>query len=1670
MEKLAYFENMCPNCLKIIDDLELQTKRVCKKCLEKSEKLLLKDTCQKLKENNKLGKLKKVCVLEQEIEKWLNFFKEKTSFSPWSLQITWAKRVFLNRSFSIIAPTGVGKTTWGIVTAAYFANKKEKSYIILPTQLLVKQVKEKLEKFTDKKIVAYTGEKKKTTLKEIYEGNFDILITTINFLYKHYENLKEKNFKFIFIDDVDSLLKSAKNIDKVLSLLGVDENILNKALTVIKLKKQLPFTKKENLEKVLNQIQSIEKELENFRENLNKVLVVSSATSVPKSDRVKLFREILGFEVGKVASVLRNVEDILFFLENTSKENLLYQTKKLIEKYGKGVFIFISADMKKEFIDEVVKYLNKENIPAISYEEFNKENQEKFVKGKIHAVVGIASYKNPLARGIDLPQAVRYAIFLGVPKMKFSLKIGISPSKLFNLLLATKEPLTEFLKKENKDTSIIEKYINYLKNYLTLPEELLDRYPKIKEKCEEIAKFLNEVLKSENFLKILRERDDIFVEEEEGNLYLIIGDSSGYIQASGRTSRMFAGGLTKGASLILVDNIKSLNSLRKRVRFLSDEIEFKVFDTPLGRKYAQNNGLEVIDEKFLEQVFEKIDKDREFVRKILEGKLKVENKNLIKTALVIVESPNKARTIANFFGKATSRKIYNVNIYEVNLGNYLLLLTSSKGHIFDLSYNYDIWGVKKEDKFYPVYTTIKYCSNCQKYIKASPCPYCGNENLDDKIDIVKALRDISLEIDEIYLASDPDSITGDSKVLVKEKDKIRHIKVEDLFNELAKKKEIKVQNNHEILRLEDIEVPLVDDYKVRFGRARLLIRHKVYKPIYTIKTKTGREIKITVDHSIFALDENLDLKEVTPANLKVGDYIITNSKLPFEEKEVIIDLANYKEELDITEIKENKIKVNKKYYDRFFKLDEDFANFIGLWIGKGSYYKNRFVRLSCKNKEIIELVDRLSEKFNFNYSLYEDNVTIVVHSKFLKDLMEKVLNIKGKAENKRIPEIIFNSNKNIIKAFLKGLFIADDTVSKSEANLTTISKDLKDDVITLFLILGIIPEVYEEKLKDKKAYKIFIHGQENDKFIKEIKFLQDYKNEKPGKTKSDRCYFHLIKFKETKDIFSKLNPSYMDIVYKRKLLTKNVLKELLENGNVKDIYKEKIKKLANSDIICEKIEEIKFEYKKEYVYDFETETHNFIANNILCHNTEGEKIAWDVGVNLYPYRDIVKRLEFHEVTKKAFLEALKKHRNISLNLVKAQIVRRIADRFVGFALSNLLKEQFHEENISAGRVQTPVLGWVIERDKEARKKYPYLKVFYKDLNFGVLLEELNSRELKYLDIEKIILKVLKEEIIEKNPLPPYTTSEILKDASEKLKFSADKTMKLLQEMFELGIHTYHRTDSTRVSTTGINVAKEYILEKFGQEYFKGRTWQEGGAHECIRPTRPLDVEGLKEFALLNNIKLTKDHYRLYDLIFKRFIASQMREVTLKESNILCKLVGAIKKKKEEKPFEVLIEKVFTTEILKEGFNKLIPLKVYTLDFKDEKIININHPELQIEKTRVSKVLPFTQGTLIEEMKKRKIGRPSTYAQIVQTLLKRGYVIEIKNFLYPTKRGKEVYEFLKKNFEKWISEEFTRRLEEMMDQVEEGKVDYQEIIKTFLEVIEEAKKFGERLENSIEEDF
>ncbi|NPA13643.1 MAG: reverse gyrase [Aquificae bacterium] len=1663
----AIFEKTCPNCGGPISDIRLQKGLPCSKCLPQQVENEDK-ACEVLLKENKLNKdFKEICTLKEELEKFRNFFFEIHRSYPWSLQEAWFKRFFLGRSFALLAPTGIGKTTFGLTLSYYLAKKKnKKSYLIFPTRLLVEQAINKLRKMgVPEEYLLYFGEKPSLTKKQkeerfrrLEEGDFRILITTSMFLYRNIDKIPKGVYELIFVDDVDSFLKTAKNIDKALYLLGFTEKEIEWALKIIKLRKELaqkPNVSPEEWEKLKKEEEKLKKHAEKVRKG---VLIVSSATSNPRSERIKLFRELLGFEVGRPLFYLRNVVDSYEdkFLQGkkslTDHKPLWDFVADFVKQHPKGGLIYISQDRGKEEVDRLVEYLNSKGLNVRSYEELDKHLKD-YEEGKVNAFVGIASYRNPLARGFDMPHVVRYALFVGVPKLKFTLKVEEHISHILWALVAIRPLIAKDKELREKYLQKLDRWIERLRKYSYLSEEFIQQNERLKEIIENIRNEVREFIENPEILERIKESDEITLRWDEKEGYsLIVADVTGYLQASGRTSRLYAGGLTKGFSLVLVDDTKAFNNLRKKVKWFSEEIEF----IPLK-------------EVDLKTLFEEIEKDRQKVLRFLKGEIPEEVKELIKPVLVIVESPNKARTIANFFGKPLRRRVGDIDVLEVSLGDKFLTITASAGHVYDLikekkNYRNTFHGVIVEpskenpEHFIPIYEPIK---------QETP-----EGEIRNKEEIINSLRQAGLEVAEVYIGTDPDSITGDSKVLVKVDGKTKHLTVEELFELLKEEYKVELRNGHEYIKPTNLWVPVVDkNYRVRFGKAKYLIRHKVKKPIYKITTQSGREIKITGDHSIFRLDENLNLEEVKPTELREGDFIVVNETLPSEGKKITFDLAEYKEALPIAEVKDKTVilKRTKKEISRFVELDEDLATFLGLWVGDGSYHQDRYVRISCRDREVLELIDKLGERFKFNYSLDGDGITVVIHSKFLAEFMKKVLKVEGKAHTKRVPEIIFNASREIISSFLKGLFSADGTVSKGEANLTTVSENLKEDVVSLFLMLGINPKVY----KEGNFFRIFLHGEDTVKFSQRVGFLQKHKREKLNKTFSGKSYTKLIAFNTLrgKVQFKKGINSYAEAIYRKGYMSKNRLKEFVAMDFVKPFFKAKLQKVLNGDIYTERIKKIeKLPLEEQYVYDFETETQNFIANNILCHNTEGEKIAWDLYEVIKPYNSNIRRMEFHEVTKRAIVEAIHNPRQIDINLVEAQMVRRIADRWVGFELSRLLQEHFKKPWLSAGRVQTPVLGWVIERDKLYRTKkgavFVYLPNPQKDKRRISVSWEFEDKKLArefYKNLTEVEVKILQNREEEKKPAPPFTTDVMLKEASDKLRFSASKTMQLAQELFEAGLSTYHRTDSTRVSDVGISIAREYIDENFGQDYFYPRHWGEGGAHECIRPTHPWDVEELRSMMLAGQLKgLTKDHLRLYELIFKRFMASQMRPATVEVSKFEVKPLL----EKKDLPTQS-VEKEEITSLLRDGFNLMTPIEVYYLkegtfkvveqkDLTDEegnKIGEHSESAMKIYKL-VPLAYPYTQGSLIEEMKKRGIGRPSTYAQIVQKLLDRGYVIERKNFLFPTKLGKEVYNYLirLKEAEKFVKEEFTRILEELMDRIERGEVYYIEVLKDLYEEV------------------
>ncbi|SHH39927.1 reverse gyrase [Thermosipho atlanticus] len=422
-------------------------------------------------------------------------------------------------------------------------------------------------------------------------------------------------------------------------------------------------------------------------------------------------------------------------------------------------------------------------------------------------------------------------------------------------------------------------------------------------------------------------------------------------------------------------------------------------------------------------------------------------------------------------------------------------------------------------------------------------------------------------------------------------------------------------------------------------------------------------------------------------------------------------------------------------------------------------------------------------------------------------------------------------------------------------------------------------------------------------------------------------------------------------------------------------------------------------------------------------DVEGEKIAYDVVQFLYPVNRNIKRMEMHEITRTGFRNGLEEPRKLREDLVKSQVVRRVGDRWIGFELSQKLQKHF-KKLLSAGRVQSTVLGWIIKREEDYKKNVKTFTLF--SFNNGLKIE----LEGKQKDVKISIIETFEDTI---NPLPPFNTSTILSEISKKYRLSVNYIMEILQELFEKGFITYHRTDSIRVSLNGQKIAEKYLKSKKMENIFKARSWSDEGAHEAIRPVKPIDPEELKEMMEERLITISKKHLLIYKEIFNRFLASQSREVKVKKAKLLIE-TETVKKEEE-----------IVTEILESGWNIFQPIKVIS-KMEEAKVVE----KRTFKKHTVSL---FTQSTLIEEMKSRNIGRPSTYAKIISVLFERKYIIEDKfNRILPTNLGKMVFEYLSKNYQKFITEETTRNLELIMDEVERGEREYQMVLKEMYEEI------------------
>lgn len=467
---------------------------------------------------------------------------------------------------------------------------------------------------------------------------------------------------------------------------------------------------------------------------------------------------------------------------------------------------------------------------------------------------------------------------------------------------------------------------------------------------------------------------------------------------------------------------------------------------------------------------------------------------------------------------------------------------------------------------------------------------------------------------------------------------------------------------------------------------------------------------------------------------------------------------------------------------------------------------------------------------------------------------------------------------------------------------------------------------------------------------------------------------------------------------------------------------------------------------------------------------EGEAISWHLAHILKMDSDKKTRVEFNEITKDAVKKAIKSPRTLDQDLIDAQQARRILDRLVGYKISPLLWKKIRK-GLSAGRVQSVATKIICDREDEIEKFVPqeywsikallskngerfeakfmgkYIDGKRKKIELKnekevkEILNGMNQEEFETLDVKKGTKK--------RNPYAPYTTSTLQQDASRRLGFNTKKTMRIAQQLYEgidikgegtTGLITYMRTDSTRISNEAISGAKSFILDNYGREYSNGgRSYGKKAqkdsqdAHEAIRPTTfvkaPKDIKS----------SLNRDQYRLYKLIWERFISSQMssaRYDTLR-ANILS---------------NNYLFRANGSKLVFSGF-----LKVYTVINKDDK--DMDMPMLyKGEMLKVESIDPnqhftkppsrYTEASLIKTLEEMGIGRPSTYSPTIGTILARNYVALENNSFYPTELGILVNDLLTEYFGNVINEEFTAELEEKLDDIAEGKFSWKSVVDDF----------------------
>ena len=478
---------------------------------------------------------------------------------------------------------------------------------------------------------------------------------------------------------------------------------------------------------------------------------------------------------------------------------------------------------------------------------------------------------------------------------------------------------------------------------------------------------------------------------------------------------------------------------------------------------------------------------------------------------------------------------------------------------------------------------------------------------------------------------------------------------------------------------------------------------------------------------------------------------------------------------------------------------------------------------------------------------------------------------------------------------------------------------------------------------------------------------------------------------------------------------------------------------------------------------------------------EGEAISWHLYYALKLENKKTYRITFNEITKTAVKESLQHAREIDMDLVDAQQARRCLDRMIGYRISPLLWAKI-KRGLSAGRVQSVALRIICDREKEIDafipeeywtlnasfavqgEKKPLVAKYYGTGNGKTTIsnkEELDKIKESLKGADYRITEIKKGERTKKAPLP-FTTSTLQQEASKVLNFSPQKTMRLAQQLYEgvevkgegtIGLITYLRTDSTRVSEEAEKMAKEYIEDRYGAEYAGEGTERKPGqkiqdAHEAIRPTAisriPLDIKD----------QLPRDLFRLYQLIWKRFTASRMQAAKYETVSVK---IGAG-------------EQIFTvasSKLLFDGF-----MSVYTQEDEEQEENNLlagslskdtklTFEEFEEKQHFTQPPAHYTEASLVRELEELGIGRPSTYAPTITTIMARHYVVKENKNLFVTELGEVVNNMMQEAFPAIVDVNFTANLETLLDGVGEGKVNWKTVVSNFYPDLDEAVKKAEQ---------